>query len=133
MGAALLWRQGVPERFDLGRGHPVGHEAVDADVLALAQPPAEGTPLYRAGNDSGDRIVRLGRTTLTSTGDWDFALARIKPCDAVAIRYVQRGIERTATMTAVSDPTLEVVRSETIGQPLTARQVAFRKAWLGGE
>ena len=51
----------------------------------------------------------------------------------VELRYRQRGIERVATLTPAADPTLEIVRGETVGRAPTAQQRAFRISWLGAE
>jgi len=93
--------------------------------------PAPGTPLYRAGLDNGDQIVSLGGTSITSDADTAAALSRYKPGQTADIVYRQRGLERRATLTFVADPTVEVVRYETAGITPTARQIAFRTAWLG--
>jgi predicted metalloprotease with PDZ domain len=93
--------------------------------------PAPGTPLYRAGLDNGDQIVSLGGTPITSDAEAAAALARARPGQTADITYRQRGIERHATLTFVADPTVEVVRAETAGVTPTARQLAFRTAWLG--
>jgi hypothetical protein len=59
-------------------------------------------------------------------------LAAHRPGDRIAIRYRQRGVERDATLSLIVNPTFEVVRGETAGVAVTAAQMAFRTAWLGG-
>ena len=93
--------------------------------------PAPGTPLYRAGLDNGDQIVSLGGTPITSDADAIAVLARFKPGQTADIAYRQRGLDRRARLAFVADPTVEVVRYETAGVTPTARQLAFRTAWLG--
>ncbi len=93
--------------------------------------PAPDTPLYRAGLDNGDQIVSLGGTVITSDADAAAALGRYKPGQTADITYRQRGLDRRATLTFLADPTAEVVRYETAGIKPTARQLAFRAAWLG--
>lgn len=90
-----------------------------------------GTPLYDAGLDRGDRVVAVGGRKITRQRDWDKAIGRYRPGDTVTIGYVQRGMERTAEMTFVEDPTLEVVPLEAIAQDLSPAQRVFRSAWLG--
>ncbi len=127
--AGLTWQAANPD------GAWIGSADVTADgpAVTLNQSPAAGTALYAAGLERGDRIVTLGRTTVTSAQDWQSALGRLKPGTSLDIRYIQRGKERTATLTPGNDPAMRLVRSETAGKPLTAKQRAFRAAWLGGE
>ncbi len=126
--AGLTLRKANPDRGW------IGGEAMTAGgpAVTLSQPPATGTPLFLAGIDRGDRIVGLGRITITSIADWQSAVTRLKPGEAVEIRYSQRGRDHIGTITPLADPKLEIVRSETLGHPLTARQREFRTAWLGG-
>lgn len=102
-------------------------------VVRLAGATAPDTPLYLAGLDSGDEIVRLGDTAIDSQANWDDALKALKPGDTVAITYIQRGAERTAQLRLGTDPAFELVRIETTGGAATPAQLAFRNAWLGQE
>jgi len=90
-----------------------------------------GSPLYDAGLDRGDRIVAVGGRKIGSQQDWDRAIERHAPGDRATIQYVQRGVERTAEIVFVEDPTLEAVPLEDLGQELGPAQLAFRSAWLG--
>ncbi|WP_291832227.1 M61 family metallopeptidase [Brevundimonas sp.] len=102
-------------------------------VVRLAGATAPNTPLYLAGLDGGDEIVRLGDTAIDSQANWDDALKALKPGDTVAITYIQRGAERTAQLRLGTDPAFELVRIETTGGAATPAQLAFRNAWLGQE
>jgi len=99
----------------------------------LAGATVPGTPLYLAGLEAGDEIVRLGETDIDTQANWDDALKALKPGDTVSIRFIQRGDERTAQLTLANDPNVELVRVETTGVEPTAEQLAFRTAWLGAE
>lgn len=133
--ALLLERAGVVVR----RRNPVSAWAgpvrlqVADTVVRLAGATAPDTPLYAAGLDGGDEIVRLGDTAIDSQADWDGALQGLKPGDVVPIRFIQRGVERQAELRLGSDPAVELVRLETTGGAPTPEQLAFRKAWLGEE
>jgi len=106
---------------------------VAGDVVRLAGPTAPNTPLYVAGLDGGDEIVRLGDTPIDSQANWDDALKALKPGDAVSITWIQRGVERTARLQLGIDPAVELVRVEAAGGTATPEQLAFRRAWLGAE
>ncbi|MBY0300959.1 MULTISPECIES: M61 family metallopeptidase [Sphingomonas] len=128
--AGLLLRPAHPARGWIGTR---AANATPAGEVVLAAAPPPGSPLYGAGADKGDRIVALGTTPLATVADWDAALARLAPGSDVAVRFVPRdGRERQATLRVRPDPTLEVVRAEAAGIPLTAGQRRFRNAWLGG-
>lgn len=92
---------------------------------------APGTPLYEAGLDRGDQIVAVGETTIAGGADWTAALAAARPGDALPIRFLQRGMERSATLRLVADPSFRLLRAEADGGAVTPAQMAFRQAWLG--
>ncbi|HEY0925131.1 M61 family peptidase [Brevundimonas sp.] len=106
---------------------------VNGETVRLATATVPGTGLYLAGLESGDEIVALGDTTIDSQAGWDDALKALKPGDTVAVRFNQRGAERTGQLTLGNDPNVELVRIETTGVQPTAEQLAFRTAWLGAE
>jgi predicted metalloprotease with PDZ domain len=90
-----------------------------------------GSPLYEAGVEGGDRIVRIGTVTITSDTAWRAMAATHKPGDAAPITFVQRGVERTAMLRFGSNPQLQVVPVEADGGTLSEAQQRFRQAWLG--
>ncbi|QIL03314.1 M61 family metallopeptidase [Sphingomonas sinipercae] len=101
--------------------------------LSLDSATQPGSPLYIAGIERGDRLLSVAGAKIESKADWDKVLAKTKPGQSVAVRFVQRGHERTAMLTFVGDPTVEIVRDEAIGKTLSPAQQAFRTAWLGAE
>lgn len=86
-----------------------------------------GTPLYKAGLDRGDEIIRIGRFDISSVGDIASALERHVPGDYLSVEYLQRGIKGTTTIEVEENPALKITQME---EP-TAEQLAFRKSWLG--
>jgi predicted metalloprotease with PDZ domain len=106
---------------------------VNGETVRLATATVPGTGLYLAGLESGDEIIAVGDTTIDSQAGWDDALKALKPGDTVAVRFNQRGAERTGQLTLGNDPNVELVRIETTGVQPTAEQLAFRTAWLGAE
>ena len=89
------------------------------------------SPLYKAGVAQDDQLVSLDGTALTSTNAYETALARHKPGDRVALRFVRRSGETVnATLVLEEDPRVEIVPFEKIGGMLTADQQQFRAAWL---
>jgi len=131
--APLLRQAGLTlQRADPTAGW-IGNSSASAEgaSVTLDQSPAQGTPLYQAGLERGDRIVSLGGTAVTSAAEWQAALKLLKSAEALPIRFVQRGRERSATITPMADPKLTIVRGETAGAVPTKQQLAFRHAWLG--
>jgi predicted metalloprotease with PDZ domain len=116
--ASSAWAGPVSFEFD-------GKEAIISNNTII------GTPLYDAGLDRGDQVVAVDRLKITSQGRWNNALRRYEPGETATIRYVQRGIERTAELTFDADPTLEIVTVEAAGDDASREQLAFREAWLG--
>ena len=112
------WAGPVSFEFD-------GKEAIISDNTII------GTPLYDAGLDRGDTVIAVDRLKNTSQGRWNTALRRYEPGETATIRYVQRGVERTAELTFDADPTLEIVTFEAAGDDPSREQLAFREAWLG--
>jgi len=125
--AGLVLRAAHPDRGWLG----ASRIAATDGAVTLDQIPIPSSPLYKAGVDRGDTIVMIGSTRITSADAWKAALAAIKPGAQVAISYRNRNGEHRMTITAMADPTIEIVRTEAAGGTLTAAQQAFRDAWLG--
>lgn len=92
---------------------------------------APGTPLYEAGLDRGDQLVSVGGKAIAGPADWTAAVAAARPGDAVEIRFLQRGVEKTTTLTFAADPSFALMRGEAGGGAITPEQQAFRDAWLG--
>ena len=127
--AGLVLRAAAPGKGWIGRSNATQDES----GVALALSPAQNTPLFAAGIDRGDAIRSIGGQPVTTVAGWDAAVATLRPGTPVELRYRQRGIERTATLTPAADPTLEIVRGETVGRAPTAAQRRFRANWLGAE
>jgi predicted metalloprotease with PDZ domain len=87
-------------------------------------------PIYAAGIDQDDELQQVGGQRIGNEADLQSALQRRKPGDSIAITFVDRtGVPKTATITLVAEPHLEVTPIE--GAPLTSAQKAFRERWLG--
>lgn len=122
--AALVLQPAAPGRAWLG---PV---SIGPDLRVMA-PTAAGSPLYEAGVDRGDVLIRLGDRQLNSRRDLAWILARHAPGDALAIEFHRRGAPVTSTLRLAADPRLELVTREAAGRGISEAQRAFRAAWLG--
>ncbi len=97
---------------------------IDANTLI-------GSPLYKAGLDRGDQILAIDRLKIETPAQWDHAIERYEPGDTATIRFIQRGMERTAELTIGEDNELEVVTYESAETDISEAQLAFRSSWLG--
>lgn len=85
-----------------------------------------GTPLYQAGVDKGDLLLKLGRYKLSSTAQWNKALAHYKPGDNAELSFSSRGQTYTTTVTFAAQPGLSLVEQK----KANAEQLAKRALWL---
>ncbi|TPG10854.1 M61 family peptidase [Sphingomonas oligophenolica] len=125
--AGLTLRHAAPAQPWLGATRV---KTVDG-ALTLDEIPAPDTPLYRAGVDRGDTLVSLGGQPLATPEEWTAALATASVGKPVPLAYRDRTGDHRVMLTPLSDPRLEIVRTETLGTPLTPAQHRFRAAWLG--
>ncbi|MFN3352910.1 MAG: M61 family metallopeptidase [Brevundimonas sp.] len=103
------------------------------DVATLGGAAAPGTPIYALGLDRGDEIISVGGLAIDSQADWSRVITDARPGDEVEVRFIRRGVEGSGRMTFVADPAFHLQRIEAGGGEVTASQLAFRRAWLGGD
>jgi predicted metalloprotease with PDZ domain len=125
--AGLTIRQAHPKAAYLGQVTTAEENA----ALILKSDPEPGSPLYRAGVGENDKILSIADKPIRSENAWNEALKKMTPGRPTRIGIESLGKKRIVDVTPVSDPTLEVVRDETIGKTPTKVQLAFRDAWLG--
>jgi len=95
----------------------------------ISKPIKVGSPLYNAGLERGDQIVKLGRRKIQSKGKWTSALEQFTPGESTIIEYIQRGEKLSTTITFIEDPQLKV---KTISdEKLNNQQKEFLLSWLG--
>jgi predicted metalloprotease with PDZ domain len=111
-GAA--WLGSIQMRFEDG----------SATLLAT---PLEGSPLYDAGIDRGDRLMAVNGQAPSDRAALDAIIAALSPGDRVELRYESRGGSFTETVTAGADPAL--AGRWTPDGLATPEQRAFREAW----
>jgi predicted metalloprotease with PDZ domain len=93
----------------------------------------KGTPLYEAGLERGDEIIKIGNRKIKKQKDIEKALKRYMPGDTVKITYLQRGEAKTSSLTFAEDPTIELKTLESMDEKPSKKQLKFREAWLGKE
>jgi predicted metalloprotease with PDZ domain len=99
----------------------------------LSQTARIGSPLYLAGLDKGDEILKCDGKMLKDAGDFSSCLAKHHPGETLQIEYRSRaGIKKTS-VTVAEDPKLELVTFEKAGLPISSQIEAFRQAWLASK
>ncbi len=102
-----------------------GKDAIVKDQILV------DSPLYRAGIERGDQIVKLGRREIRTADLWDKALEQFSPGDITTIEYIQRGEVVKKQIAFISDPAVEVTKLD--DDELTAEQQQFLVDWIGEE
>jgi predicted metalloprotease with PDZ domain len=127
--AGLLLRKAAPGQVWLGaRDLHVSKKGIEIASYTLRD-----SPLYQAGLDKGDLILKVDRKALKSEHGLTAWLKRHKPGDRIQVLARTRSGERILAMVLTERPSLEIVTYERAGQPVTPEIIAFRKAWLGSK
>ncbi|MGE0100979.1 MAG: M61 family metallopeptidase [Blastocatellales bacterium] len=130
--AALLARAG----YELRKTNP-GRVWLDAQLqsqggrLVIARPTMMNGPLYQAGLDRGDAILKVDGQSVGSSSDFQKMLEGHKPGDTIALEVSQRGATRTVQLRLSEDPQLAIVAFEDAGREVTPEIRKFREEWLG--
>ncbi len=90
-----------------------------------------GTPFYDAGLERGDKLIKLGNRLIENQDDLKKAVARYKPGMTVKVTYLQRGQVKTADLTFIQDPAIELVTFESLDRKVSDQQQRFRDSWIG--
>lgn len=122
--------------FQLRKSRP-GKIWLDAVVreqggaLIIAAPTNWLGAMYKAGLDRGDKVLALDGQAIKMVADVQAVLEKHKPGDTVTIEFEQRGVKKSAQVTFLEDPQIEVVAFETINQEVTDEMKKLRMQWLG--
>ncbi len=127
--AGLVLRQARPGMAWMG---PLSFSYVDGAVV-LDEGTIEGTPLYVAGLDRGDRIASFDGQAIGAEDDLRSWLEKRRPGERVGLEVHQRGRDRTLQLVLAEDPALEVIPFEHLERPISPEILSFRDAWLGAK
>lgn len=92
-----------------------------------------GSPIYKAGIDAGDVILKADGKDIADGASFAEVVATKKPGDKVSISYSNRTGQHQVELVLEENPTFEVVTFEKAGQQPTADQLAFRNNWLSSK
>jgi predicted metalloprotease with PDZ domain len=92
-----------------------------------------GSPLYKAGLDIDDEILKVDGRPVAKNDDLTSILKSHKPGDQLAVEYKHRDEPKTAMLELIENPRLQVVTYEGAGKTVSEAMHTFRKAWLGSK
>ncbi|MBT6328936.1 MAG: PDZ domain-containing protein [Kordiimonadaceae bacterium] len=104
---------------------PVNFNFKERDAI-VSNPVQVGSPLYTAGVERGDQIVKLGGRSIRSSRSWDRALSRHDVGETVTIEYISKGENILAEITFIEDPEMIVEKMDS-----SEDQEAFLLSWIG--
>jgi predicted metalloprotease with PDZ domain len=102
-------------------------------TLKILNNTVTGTPLYVAGLDIDDQIVRVDGKKIGTKADLNAVLAAHKPGDDISVEYLHRDQSMFTEVTLTEDPWLIVQTNESLNLPVTDDMKKFRASWLGSK
>jgi predicted metalloprotease with PDZ domain len=93
----------------------------------------QGTPVYKAGLDAGDIILKADGKEVTDAKSFTDIVATKSIGDKLVVNYKNRTGEHETTIILEENPALEVVTYEKAGKELTKEQQTFRNNWLSSK
>lgn len=105
----------------------------DGTGLTITTNTVIGSPLYKAGLDIDDEILKVDGRLVSKTDELTSILKTHKPGDQITVEYAHRGETKTAVLDMIQNPRWEVVTYEQAGKTVTPEMETFRKAWLGSK
>jgi len=101
--------------------------------LPILASTVQGTPIYKAGLDAGDIILKADGKDITDAKSFTDIVATKNIGDKLVVNYKNRTGEHETTIVLEENPTLEVVTNEKAGKELTKEQETFRNNWLSSK
>ncbi|MBS1523664.1 MAG: M61 family metallopeptidase [Bacteroidetes bacterium] len=134
--AGLLLRKAAPGKgwagpLSYNRNRGRSGEARTTDEAGLpVQVSIIGTPVYKAGLDVGDIILKADGKEVKNAQAFTDIISAKNPGDKIVVNYKNRTGEHETTITLEESPYFEVVTFEKAGKELTKEQTDFRNNWL---
>ncbi|MDB4902095.1 MAG: glycyl aminopeptidase [Mucilaginibacter sp.] len=119
---------GTGRRGRAGQARTAGNEGVTILTSTVI-----GTPVYKAGLDAGDVILKADGKEVNSEQAFDDIIAGKNIGDKVVVNYKNRTGNHETTITLEENPYLEVITFEKAGKELTKEQQTFRENWLSSK
>lgn len=116
-----------------GRGRSGQARTNGTEGLAIQSSTIIGTPIYKAGLDAGDIILKADGKNVKDEQAFNDVVDGKKPGDKIAVIYRSRTGNHETTITLEENPYLEVVTNEKAGKALSNDQETFRNNWLSSK
>ncbi len=113
-----------------GRGRAGQARTAGGEGLPILSSTIIGTPIYKAGLDAGDIILKADGKEIKDAQAFNEIVANKNVGDKIVVDYKNRTGDHQTTITLEENPTLEVVTNEKAGKELTKEQQDFRNNWL---
>ena len=101
--------------------------------LALKTSTLMGSPIYKAGLDAGDIILKADGKSINDAATFNAIVAGKNIGDKILVDYKNRTGAHQTTITLEENPYLEIVTYEKAGKELTKEQQDFRNNWLSSK
>jgi predicted metalloprotease with PDZ domain len=138
--AGMELRQAQPGKAWIGlvpatpaRGRSGMARTTEGEGLPIQASTVMGTPIYKAGIDAGDIILKADGKDIKTLQDLTNVVNSKKPGDQISVAYKNRTGAHTTTITLAENPALEVVTYEKASKTLTQAQQEFRTKWLSSK
>jgi predicted metalloprotease with PDZ domain len=112
------------------RGKSAAAKTSGDEGLPILASTVQGTPVYNAGLDAGDIILKADGKDVTDIKSFNDIVATKNPGDKLVVNYKNRTGAHETTVMLEENPTLEVLTNEKAGKELTKEQETFRNNWL---
>lgn len=130
--AGLLLRTAHPGEVWLGVSGKPPFQFSDNGV-EIAGNTLQGSPLYEAGLDRGDRIFTWNGRTLKNEDELEAWLSEQKPNGRAVLQVETRTGKRSLELRFTQSPALEVVTYEEAGRTVTQDMEKLRREWLSSK
>jgi len=114
-----------------GRRGRSGQARTEGEGIPILTSTIIGSPVYKAGLDAGDVILKADGKPVKDEQEFDAIVAVKNIGDKITVNYKNRTGEHETTITLEENPYLEIVTYEKAGKELTKDQQDFRGKWLG--
>ena len=138
--AGLLLRKAEPGKawagpltVSPGRGRAGLARTAGGEGLPIQSSTVMGTPIYKAGLDAGDIIMKADGKEVKNAQAFEEIVAGKNIGDKIVVNYKNRTGDHETTIVLEENPYLEVVTYEKAGKALTADQQTFRNNWLSSK
>jgi predicted metalloprotease with PDZ domain len=138
--AGLLLRKAQPGKAWAGslggamvRGRSGQARTSGAEGLPITSSTISGTPIYKAGLDAGDIILKADGKEVKDQQAFNDIVATKNIGDKLVVAYKNRTGAHETTVVLEESPYFEIVTFEKAGKELTKEEQAFRTNWLSSK